>query len=107
MGAVVQVRFDQSPRRTLAGVVKSISAESISRTPKALRSDVLFGSEMASEQEMKPEHTTYSIFIELKKTDWSPIANGLASVRISVGQRTPIESLWEMATSLVYRAKEW
>jgi hypothetical protein len=107
VGAVVQVRFDQSPRRTLAGVVKSISAESISRTPKALRSDVLFGSEMASEQEMKPEHTTYSIFIELKKTDWSPIANGLASVRISVGQRTPIESLWEMATSLVYRAKEW
>ena len=107
VGAAVQVRFDQSPRRTLSGVVKSISAESISRTPKALRSDVLFGSEMASEQEMKPEHTTYSLLIELEKTDWSPIANGLASVRISVGQRTPIESLWEMATSLVYRAKEW
>ena len=107
VGALVQVRLDQSPRRTLSGVVKSISAESISRTPKALRSDVLFGSEMVSEQEMKPEYTTYSILVELEKKEWSPIANALASVRISVGQRTPIESLWEMATSLVYRAKEW
>lgn len=107
VGASVRVRIDQSARHTVPGLVKSISAESLRKTPKALRSDILFGSEMSFEQDLKPEHTTYSVLIELETMDRNVVANGLASVRILTGQTTIIESIWESITYLVYQARGW
>lgn len=106
IGAAVQVRLDRSSRETLNGVVKSVSEESLSKTPKALQSDVLFGSKKSFALELKPEQPTYAVLIELENTTTRPVMNGLASVRIAVGQTTIVRSLWGKLTSLVYQATE-
>ena len=89
VGASTFVRLDQFPGLTLRGRVVTISEDRLERTPGKLLGDTLFASTLADVRgTSKPEQTTYSLAIEFDVQDCKPIANGLASVQIQVGEDT-------------------
>jgi putative peptide zinc metalloprotease protein len=99
LGDRAWVRIDRYPSKTFEGSVKSISADSVSRTPEALAGDSLFNSYKPSAEESLPEETTFNVSIEVDRLNDEAKAFGLASVKIETKSRTIISQFYDRILS--------
>ncbi|MCY2976150.1 MAG: hypothetical protein NTW52_15955 [Planctomycetota bacterium] len=93
------IRIDRHPGKTFEGSVKSISAESILRTPESLVGDSLFNSYKPSAEESLPEETTFNVAIEMDRLNDEAKAFGLGSVKIETKPRSIVSQLYDRILS--------